>query len=461
MNAARLVNSLHLIPLFPLPNQGRRQTEGELNDTSTMKTRCQCKVIPGFLLCCNLAVVALGEEPNTTFRIHSGLKQVQITTPTRPADYDLRPALQSVHEDVLQKSEPLYQSAGYRAVADGEMVNKYLVKVNKVGERQLCGGFAFARLIGGPHVMPSRMAAQIVSELAQKVPSPVTEGIVVWFRGQEPGPATNNHYALVEKADPNLKAGGGGEIQIVTKNERQKIYRGLLHRFPEFGDDQQAFYTLDWDSIDVFKQPEEVVPMPSLPDGAPADFLGAANLRSRDRKFIAESLASIGRPGDGFQVKFTHSVSNLPRGGSWMMAFSASSKKKGAAQLDFRGTAEFNQNFNLAEARRMWDLMKQSPQFKAAARGDFEILRQDHSYLTKSNGAMGTDQRVHVKIGWWILSFTRSTSRMGMDGMTEELKELFRKNDAAEVDRVLAILLDRAQANDIGKPERPKPFQLD
>ena len=50
---------------------------------------------------------------------------------------------------------------------------------------------------------------------------------------------------------------------------------------------------------------------------------------------------------------------------------------------------------------------------------------------------------------------------MGMDGMTEELKELFRKNDAAEVDRVLAILLDRAQANDIGKPERPKPFQLD
>ncbi len=435
----------------------------------------------GFQICANRALSALlvisgffvvvgpgwsqGQD-TTSFRFTDGNKEVTITTPIRSAAYDGKESLAKGLAAGVKMTDEQYYDAGYTDVRAGEEINGYKVRQNVPSHRQMCGGLALARLTGGPYVMNTQEAWKVVEKFARPVPTLdklEKWDLVIWHA--KGNPTNVSHLALVESVV--------GGVKIVGKNAEERAYRGPLERLPAFADLQKSYYSLDWDAIDVFRQPAEKVVLPALPHGGDgAKWMDGPNVRPRDKKFILESTIAIGLREAATKVIFHNAWSKTSRGGRCTMnqfttppsgTNTGPGEDPKAAKIDYAVRLTFEQAPTVKDATKRWALTKEEEAkgtWKKSTRGDITIYHANRD-IKSDKGTIATHHHFQFTIGWWNISYVRGTSRIIPAGAPKKTLSKIRDNEGEETERVLDILLRYAQSNEIGNPERPRPFQLD
>ena len=153
-------------------------------------------------------------------------------------------------DEQFAEEQRRYAGTGFIAAPDGESFNGYNIGSNLITHRQICGGLALARLIGGPYKVPSEQAGKVVETFGSRISDKdaLPGDIVVWTNGPGTLEKTAKHFALVWKKDPN------GRLLIVSKDGHERVMTGRLDKFP-LKDDyvRRTIYRFEWDKITATK----------------------------------------------------------------------------------------------------------------------------------------------------------------------------------------------------------------
>jgi len=177
-------------------------------------------------------------------------------------------------DDVFKKEAPYYQPQAPGAyqwdlVPNGTVIQAqssklpgYILADNRATRRQLCGGLALSPLFGGPYLMPTDKAWEIVSFYGKKVfkisdhpggrsylppeAADIKPGDIVVFSNS----SGVTHFALVE----HTVVDGKRQVRIFSKDQQGPVWLGLLEKWPRTGYGDYDIYRLPWDEIDVWRE---------------------------------------------------------------------------------------------------------------------------------------------------------------------------------------------------------------
>ena len=218
-----------------------------------------------------LAQGLAAEEP-VTFCFSRGQSRYEITVnPATPVSASNLPS--------ADDEKAFYDGTGYLVAEDNFLVNGYRIGKNEPTSLQNCGGLSLARLIGGPHKLPTNSGWEFVQRFGETIEGPLRAwDVAVWRAGN-----VANHFALVlspaAEADPSV---------VVSKESTERVYFGRADKFPEkkgFG--KVSFFRIHWDTIDVYRKGDKEVAVPQ-PAGAEGHW-GPTPPRPRLRKALIEA----------------------------------------------------------------------------------------------------------------------------------------------------------------------------
>jgi hypothetical protein len=250
-----------------------------------------------------------------TFVFHSeGTPDRAVCFNNQPTwDFDHQPVSQRILANITSGKDGRYYDIGFHDLKVTEDVKGYRILENEPNNRQLCGGLAIAPLAGGPYLFPTGALWSAIKDRGKFITDleKLAEWDMVLFSDGQllPGGGNLQHYALIAKVGPGFhmlsKRADFGikreivpEIEIVTKNREEKIYRGSLWEYTKPGsrgekslaeallgtdDLKLSYFRLPWAAIKVRRGPTlELKFTPESPVKAGRKVRGELKVKVRD-----------------------------------------------------------------------------------------------------------------------------------------------------------------------------------
>jgi hypothetical protein len=214
----------------------------------------------------------------STIYLTDGNKKTSVTV-SAVTDQDDRAAMERLSGGLGNPREPLrkkilddeqefYADTSFTPAPGGLKVNGFDIGANVPTARVNCAGLVFARLLGEPLILAPREAMKIVDTFGTPVEEKDVRPGDVLFWTDANGTGVQ-HFAIVQQVSyPRVPTAripdrGAPIIQIATKDDKERVYLGLVAAFPvekKVLAARPVYYRLEWDKIKVTRQPKDPEP---------------------------------------------------------------------------------------------------------------------------------------------------------------------------------------------------------